>query len=169
MAQHGVHAPGPPLIANLFNTAVLVLILYFLGRKPLASFLQARSDSVREGLSEAKKLLEEANETLADYSARLERMDEEMVKLREEFIANGEAERDRLVAEAGASSDRMRRDAKTRLEQEFAQLREELRVETVEKAVAAATAALKASVEEADQRRLADEYLARVGQERAEQ
>lgn len=167
MAEHGVHHPGPPVIAVVFNTAVLALILFFLARKPLTTYLQARSDSVREGLSEAKKLLEEANEQLADYSARLERMDEEMSKLREEFIAAGEAERDRLVAEAGAGADRMKRDAKKRLDQEFAHLREELRVETVEKAVDAATKALKESVGESDQRRLADEYLERVEQEGA--
>ncbi len=164
-AQHGVHAPGAPVIAAVFNFALLLLILYFIARKPLSAFLQARSDGVREGLIEAKKMLEEANERLAEYSSRLERMDEEMTKLREEFIAAGEAERDRLVADAGAKSERMRRDAEVRLGQEFAQLREELRVETVDKAVAAATSLLRETVKDTDQRRLAEEYLEQVERE----
>lgn len=164
-AQYGVHAPGAPVVAMVFNFALLLLLLYLIARKPLSAYLQARSDGVREGLVEAKKMLEEANERLAEYSARLERMDDEMSKLREEFIAAGEAERDRLVAEAGARAEKMRRDAKTRLEQELAQLREELRVSMVEKAVEASTALLEKEVKEADRRRLADEYLEQIERE----
>ena len=164
VAEHHV-APGPPVLALVVNFALLLALLYLIARKPLSAFLQSRSDKVRDGLVEAQRLLEEANERLADYSARLERMDEEMSRLREEFIAAGVAERDRLVAEAGAKGERMRRDADVRLRQEFAHLREELRVETIEKAVAAATEALARQIGDADQRRLADEYAGRLEQE----
>lgn len=167
--QFGVEHPGPPVLAVLLNFVVLMLVLYFAARKPLGAYLQARSDKVKEGLTEAKKLLEEANERLGEYSARLERLDEEMTKLRAEFVAAGEAERDRMVADAGAKAERIRRDAELRLQQEFSQLREELRVETIEKAVAAATTALATQVTERDRTRLVDEYLAHIeheGQER---
>jgi len=164
-AEYGVQHAGPPVVAVLLNFVLLAFIIYLLARKPLSAYLQSRSDNVREGLAEAKKLLEEANERLADYSSKLERMDEEMTRLKEEFIAAGETERDRLIADAGAKAERMRRDTEVRLQQEFAQLREELRVEAIEKAVAAATGALKEQVKEVDQRRLADEYLSQVEQE----
>lgn len=160
--QYGVHEAGPPLLATIFNFLCLFVIIYLLARKPLTAYLQSRSDNVREGLAEAKKLLEEANDRLADYSTRLERMDEEMTRLREEFIAAGENERDRLVADAGGKAERMRRDAEVRLQQEFSQLKEELRVETIEKAVTAAKDALKEQVKDPDHRRLADEYLEHV-------
>ena len=152
------------MIAVFFNFIMLVLLVYLAARKPVGAMLKARSDGVREALAEAAKMLEEANERLADYSARLERMDEEMSRLREEFIASGQRERDRLIADAGAKAERMRREAETRLEQEFSQLREELRVEMVEKAVEAATGLLKSEVKETDQRRLAEEYLRQVEQ-----
>jgi F0F1-type ATP synthase membrane subunit b/b' len=163
--QFGVEHPGPPVLAVLLNFALLVLVLYVAARKPLAAYLQARSDKVRDGLTEAKKLLEAANERLAEYSARLERLDEEMTKLREEFVAAGEAERDRMIADAGAKAARFRRDAELRLKQEFSQLREELRVETVEKAVAAATTALVSEVTERDRARLVEEYLDHIEHE----
>jgi F-type H+-transporting ATPase subunit b len=164
VAEHHVK-PGPPVVALFVNFILLLSIIYLIARKPLAAFLQSRSDNVREGLAEATKMLDEANERLADYSARLERMDEEMTRLREEFIAAGEAERDRLVAEAGARAERMRRDAETRLSQEFSQLREELRLEAINKAVEASTELLKTSVTGADQRRLADEYLTQLNEQ----
>ena len=164
-ARYGVHHPGPPVVGVVINFLLLLVLLYFLARKPLAAYLQARSDGVREGLIEAKKQLEEANERLADYSARLERMDEEMTRLREEFIAAGEAERDRIVADAGAKAERMRREAEVRLQQEFAQLREDLRLEIIETSLSAATGALKEQVKETDQRRLAEEYLKQLEQE----
>jgi F-type H+-transporting ATPase subunit b len=163
--QFGVEHPGPPVVAVLLNFVVLMLILYYAARKPLGAYLKARSDKVKDGLTEAKKLLEEANERLAEYSARLEKLDDEMTKLREEFVAAGEAERDRMVADAGAKAERMRRDAEVRLQQEFSQLREELRIETIEKAVAAATKALSSQVTERDRTRLVDEYLAHIEHE----
>lgn len=163
--QFGVEHPGPPVVAVLLNFVVLLLVLYYAARKPLGVYLKARSNKVKDGLTEAKKLLEEANERLAEYSARLDRLDEEMTKLRDEFVAAGEAERDRMVADAGAKAERIRRDAELRLQQEFAQLREELRVETIEKAVAAATTALATQVTERDRTRLVDEYLAHLAQE----
>ncbi len=163
-AQHHV-APGPPIVAQVINFLLLAVIIYYLARKPLTAYLQERSDRVRQGLVEAQKLLEEANEKLADYSARLERMDEEMTRLREEFIAAGVAERDRLVADAGAKAERVKRDAEVRLQQEFAHLREELRTELIEKALATAREVLAKQVDEADHRRLADDYVGRVEQE----
>lgn len=156
---------GPPIIANVINFILLIVIIYLLARKPISAFLKNRSETVRDQLKEAQKLLEEANERLADYSSKLERMDEEMTRLREEFISAGEAEKERLIAEARTKSDRMRQDTDLRLNQEFSQLREELRIEIVEKAVAAATALLETQVKEADQRKLAEDYVERLERE----
>ncbi len=156
---------GPPILANIVNFILLIVIIYLLARKPMSAFLQNRSDSVRDQLKEAGKMLEEANERLAEYSAKLERMDEEMTRLREEFIAAGEAEKERLISEARDKAERMRQDADVRLKQEFAQLREELRIETIEKAVAASTDLLRSKVKEADQRKLAEDYVERLERE----
>ncbi len=156
---------GPPVLANVINFILLLVIIYLIARKPLSSFLEGRSSSVKEQLAEAQKMLEEANEQLTDYSTKLERMDEEMTRLNEEFIAAGEAERDRLVSEAGAKAERMREESKVRIQQEFSQLREELRVETIEKAVTAARELLQTEVKEADQRKLAEDYVERLERE----
>jgi F-type H+-transporting ATPase subunit b len=156
---------GPPVLAYVINFILLLVIIYLIARKPLAAFLQDRSATVKAQLEEAQKMLEQANERLADYSAKLERMDEEMTRLRAEFIAAGEAERDRLIAESGAKAERMREDARLRIQQEIAQLREEVRIEMIERAVAAATEALVTQVKEPDQRKLADDYVERLERE----
>jgi len=156
---------GPSIIGNVVNFILLALVIYFLARKPLVEFLKTRSANVRKGLDEAKKLLDEANAKLADYSQRLERMDDEMKKLRDEFVEAGKQERDRLIADGGRKAERMRKDAETRLKQELAQLSEELRIETTDKAIAAATALVTKQVNDADRKRLADEYIERLERE----
>lgn len=156
---------GPPVLASVINFILLLVIIYLIARKPMSAFLETRSSSVKEQLAEAQKMLEEANERLTDYSAKLERMDDEMTRLKEEFIASGEAERDRLVSEAGAKAERLREESKIRIQQEFSQLREELRTETIEKAVTAATELLTGEVKEADQRKLAEDYVERLERE----
>jgi F0F1-type ATP synthase membrane subunit b/b' len=59
----------------------------------------------------------------------------------------------------------MREDARLRIQQEIAQLREEVRIEMIERAVAAATEALVTQVKEPDQRKLADDYVERLERE----
>jgi len=156
---------GPPIAANVINFILLLVIIYLLARKPITAFLQGRSDTVRDQLKEARRMLDEASSQLGEYSTKLERMDDEMSRLRDEFIAAGESEKERLITEARTKAERMRQDADIRLRQELAQLREELRVEMIEQAITASTALLRAQVKEADQRKLAEDYVERLERE----
>ena len=55
---------------------------------------------VEQELAEAKRLREEAQKRQMETQARLQRLDEEMVEIRAEMVKAGEAERDRIVAQA---------------------------------------------------------------------
>ena len=84
------------------------------------------------------------------------------------MVKAGEAERDRIVAEAEKKASRLRKDAEFLIAQRFKLLREELSREAVESAVAAAEAVLRDKANPTDQTRLADAYLARLNEVAAE-
>lgn len=181
-AEHeGAHAPGAAhgehgeehhaasitdtnFIASIVNFILWAVIVVVLFRKPLTAMLVGRRREVEEGLEEAGRLKDEAEAKFADYSERLERLDEELEKLRKEMIQAGESERDRIIGEAEARAARMRRDAQFVIDQQLKQLKADLTREAVEAAINAAEKALVEQIGGADQQRLADDYLSNVSE-----
>ncbi|MBZ0120396.1 MAG: hypothetical protein K8H88_25620 [Sandaracinaceae bacterium] len=161
--EHASHATDwTEVLATVVNFLLLCAILVFLARKPLTEYLRARRLQIEEGLVEAARLKEEAERKHAEYSERLEQMDEELERMRKEMVQAGEAERDRIIAEAEARAARMRREAQFVIDQRVKQLRADLTREAIEAAVGAAEALLRDATTPQDQKQLADSYLAQL-------
>jgi F-type H+-transporting ATPase subunit b len=153
----------PPFVAMLINFGVLAAAYYFLGKKPIAVGLQSRRDSIAKDIEEAQRMKQEAEARAKVYQAKLETLQEELAQARQTLLDAGAAEGERIVREAEAKADRMRRDAEFLVEQELKQIRSDLLRETVETAVFAAEELLKRRVTPADHQRLAEDYLAELG------
>ena len=163
-AEHGEHGSisglGPA--ASFVNFAVLLGIVIYLAKKPTKSFLVSRRAEVVEGLEEAKRLKEAAEAKYAEYQKRLANLDNELAELRTEIVKSGEAERDRIVAEAEHKAARLRKDTQFLIEQQLKQLRVDLTREAVESAISAAHAVLSQNTSATDQERVAREYLQKL-------
>jgi F-type H+-transporting ATPase subunit b len=146
-------------LATVINFVIWIALLVWLFRRPTVEFLNTRRLAVEEGLVEAKALQEEAERKFAEYTERLENLDEELDRMREDMLDAGKAERDRIVADAEAKAARMRRDTEFIVEQQLKQIRIDLTKEAVEGAVKMAEELLKERTSGDDQTRLADEYL----------
>ncbi len=162
--HHEAHFDPIKFLATVVNFLIWLAIVVWLGRKPISEYLKNRRLAVEEGLEEAKRLSAEAQEKHAEYSARLERLDEELDKLKGEMIQAGEVESDRIIQEAEARAARMRKDATFLVEQQMKQLRLDLTREAIEAAVAAAEEVLSKQVAANDQQRLADDYLSQIAE-----
>jgi F-type H+-transporting ATPase subunit b len=149
-----------PLAALLFNTAILFYILYRLGARPISDGLKQRKQTLLRGMDEAAKMRREAEEQLESYELKLERIEDEVERVKREMQAAGEAERQRVLAEARERRARMERDARQLVDQELKAVRERLQRELVESAVRSASEALQSKLSQADQERLAEEYVA---------
>lgn len=147
----------------IVNFSLLLLgLVYFGGRKVRAS-LEERRDRVATELAEAKRLREEAEAKYALYQKRLISLDAELDTIRQEMIKAGEAERDRLVADAEKKAASMRREAEFLVDQRMKQLREDLSRETVQAAIAAAEKVLREKTTADDQARLSKAFLSQIG------
>ncbi|AKF05462.1 ATP synthase F0 subunit B [Sandaracinus amylolyticus] len=147
---------------SVVNFALLLLVLFLLMRKSLPEFLRNRRASVVEGMEEAKRVKEEAETKYKEYSARIDNLDAELDRLREEMRRAGMDERDRIVADASKRAEKMRDEARFLIEQQMKQLREDLTREAIEAAVAAAESMLVQSTNAQDQERLAKDYLGTI-------
>jgi F-type H+-transporting ATPase subunit b len=150
----------PPLAIYLINLLIRAgLIVKFAGPGIMAS-LVTRRDRVAKEIEEAQRMKKEAEQRAKKYQAKLEGLDEELDATKKALVEAGVAEKERLVKEANEKAARMERDAGSLLEQEARQIRTDLVHETVVLAIAAAEDLLRKRVTQADQERLAEDYLA---------
>ncbi|HTJ83464.1 MAG TPA: F0F1 ATP synthase subunit B, partial [Polyangiaceae bacterium] len=104
----------------------------------------------------------DAETRLAGYKKQMARIEERRKELHAEYRAQWDAEEKRILNEAAEKSSRMRKDAEFRVGQELKQAQADLLRESVESALAAAEELMKKRIQETDQSRLAEEYLASV-------
>ncbi|HXX67692.1 MAG TPA: ATP synthase F0 subunit B [Polyangiaceae bacterium] len=154
---------SPPFIAMIVNFGILAAGYYLFGKKPIATALENRRETIASSIAEAQRMREEAEARAKTYQAKLQRLEEDARAARDALRRAGEAEHQRIVSEAEAKAERIRRDAEFVLEQELKQLRLDLWKGAADAAVTAAAEILKQRVTPADQERLAESYLADLG------
>jgi F-type H+-transporting ATPase subunit b len=150
------------LLWHAINLALVVGVIVYFARSPIQAFMADRRSSIESNLAAAKRELDAAEARLAECNARVNSLDREIAELRASVQAQAESERDRLLADARAAAERIRRDAALAVEQEGRRARDELRDEAAEIAVRLAGDLLKRSVGDADRARLVDEFVASV-------
>lgn len=152
----------PPILAQVINLAILLLLIARFGKKPLAEALAKRKKAIVEEMEAAQKLGEEAEDRLADYEEQFENLEDRRVELREESQLQWELEKKRILAEAEERRGRMRRDAEFRVTQELKEAQQEILREAIDGASKAAEELLAKTLSQSDHERLADEYLTSI-------
>jgi F-type H+-transporting ATPase subunit b len=160
--EHGWDTTG--IAAQIFNFFALIAIFVYLFKGKLNSFLKQRKAEISDALNEATRLKAEAAAKHREYSERLAKLDQELAQIKQEMIAAGIKERDRIVAEAEHKAARMRREAEFIVEQQVKQLHSELTKEAVDAAVSAASELLLKTTTSYDHQRLAQDYLAALSE-----
>jgi F-type H+-transporting ATPase subunit b len=152
----------PPLIANIINFAILLLILIWAVRRVMNPALNDRRVAIESEIGEAQRLRAEAEAIHREYTERLENMEQELAQMRTEFQRAGEAEYKRIIDEANQRAERMRTEGEFAIQQEMKQLRDDLLRQAVATATTSAEKTIRGQISPQDQTRLADEYVANL-------
>lgn len=147
---------------RVMNFLVLAVGLFFLARKPVSQGLKGRIDGIQAQLAELEAKKKEAEAQLAQYNQKLSLLDQEAEKIVEGYIQQGKDAKIRILEEAKAAADRLEEQARRNIDHEFKQAKNKLKLEIVEKALAAAEEIVKGQITAEDQEKLVDEYLDKV-------
>ncbi len=165
--EHAAAFLGIPLwiwqLANLI--LFLGVLLYFVAR-PIAAMFRNRQLEVEERLKEAKALRAEAARLEADVHERMARLDVEIAEIRSRAIAEGEAERAALAERADREVERARREAEAEIGRRLAAAKLELKRTAADLTASTARELLSAQITDDDRRRLLEESVTRLGDER---
>ena len=168
-AEHGVEGAGPEpqwiyIVFHVINLCIALYIIYFYARKPLRDYLIRRQDSVRDVLEKAEAEKVAAEEMKMAYEARIAALDGEMAAFRQEVETKAREDASRILENAKAAVARTQQETQRLLNDELERSRQQLRRETVTLAIELAEKLLVQHINEADQQRLAPDYLKRVVQ-----
>jgi F-type H+-transporting ATPase subunit b len=148
-----------PVLAFVINALILFGVIWWFGHKPIRTALQQRRDRIMGGMDAAAKMKAEAEAQLALHMAKLEKVEEEIERLKTEMRESAEAEREHVLREARDRAGRMQREAVHLIEQETKAARQDLMKETVRAAFVAAEDMLRKQANAMDHQRIADDYV----------
>lgn len=144
------------------NFLILLGILYWLMWKKMKSFFSGRREGIKASLEEAEVVKADAEKKFKEYDEKIKKAEEEIQGIAAMIKAQGEEEKKRIIADAGRAAEKMKEDAKARMDQELKKAKNELRLEASELAVQLAEDILKKKVTKEDHEGMVREYLDRM-------
>nr|WP_269750888.1 ATP synthase F0 subunit B [Desulfosalsimonas propionicica] len=144
------------------NFIALVLILFFVLKKPLKQFLGDRIRLIKEQLDDLEAQKQETEKKLAEYNDRLSALSQEAEQIIDQYRQQGENLKEKILQEAQSAAGKLEEQARRNIEMEFAQAKLKLETEVFEKAIEKAEEKLKRETTPEDQEKLVQEYLTKV-------
>ena len=155
------HQNGPLGFA-LVNFALLIYLLVRFTKKPLTGFLAGRHDKIKNDLAEAAALREKAEAKLAEINAKLNKFEQDVNQMKADVAKDAELEKQRIIAAAEAEAERLVKHAEETLAQELRRARAMIEAEAVESSLALAEERIRKNINDADRKRLNEEYISRI-------
>ncbi|HZR10000.1 MAG TPA: F0F1 ATP synthase subunit B [Myxococcales bacterium] len=158
-----------PNFALSFWTALTFLILIFvLGKfawRPILEMLSTREKTIADAIESAKRERLAAEAASAEMKAALEKAraeSAEMIRRNQQEVA---AAKNELMAQAKKESDELLQAARKSINEEKRQALAELRAQTVDLAIEAASRLVQMNMDEKKQKQLVEEYLSQLPKE----
>jgi F-type H+-transporting ATPase subunit b len=148
---------------KIINFAILVIVLYKFGKKPVGDFLKKRTDLIEKTLNEAKEAKEAALKALQAAEERVKTKDAEVKEILDAARKSGELERDNIIEESARLKEKILEQAKTNIDYELKHAKEAIKAEAVELAMELAEKKLKEKLSKEEQEKLLDESLVKIG------
>jgi F-type H+-transporting ATPase subunit b len=144
------------------NFLILAGVLYWLLARKVKDFFAGRHERIRTALAEAVIAREEAEKKFREYAAKLNKATSEIDEITRMIQTQGQAEKERIIADARKAAEEMKEDTQTRMEQEFNKASRELRIEAVRLSTQMAGELLRKNINADDHEALVKDYIEKV-------
>jgi F-type H+-transporting ATPase subunit b len=164
-AAHGSLSPEKlkDLMWRVMNFAALMFILIYFLKKPLSDALKNRKEGIRAEFEDLEARRGEAEREYKEYESKLAGIDDELKEMVENAIAQGQKEKERIIEEAERAAENIKRQAEMAVQNEIADANRRLKAEITEQAALMAEEIIKKNLQDADQDKLVEDYLTKVG------
>ena len=157
------HAKLMDLLWRTLNFAGLLAILVLALKKPIANGLNGRRQAIIEKFGDLEAQKSEAERIYKEYEAKLSTIDGEVESIISAAVKQGETEKAKIIEDANRAAGDIQRQAEMAIQHELSEAKLRLRSEIAEQAVQMAEELIKKDFKEADQTRMVEDYLEKVG------
>ena len=152
------------LLYRFINFALLIIILFVAIKKSgLKDSLTGRIDEIKQRLEDLSREKEEAEGKYQDVEKQLRDFEAKKKEIIEQFQNEGQAEKERIIAEANERAKQIVKQAELTIQQEMQSAKDRLRREVMELAAGKAQEIIAKEMTDEDQDRLVSEFIERVG------
>jgi F-type H+-transporting ATPase subunit b len=161
---HGAMDPAKiqEFIWRTVNFVVFAAVLIKLVAKPAKNFFAQRSQEVATTLEDLEAKVAEAMAAVKAAETRLAEVAQEREKIIQQYQAEGEMEKAKILDKANMVAERIKDMAALTIQQEIQKATKDLKEEVVGMATQMATDMIKEKATYADQQGLVEEYLKKV-------
>jgi F-type H+-transporting ATPase subunit b len=150
-------------IWRFVNLFLFVGALIFILRRPIGESMRARRENIKKSLRRAQEERDAALAKLSDVEARLSRLDEELVSIRENAKKEAEEERMRIAQATEEEARKLREQARLEIEMAGKVAKRELQRYAAEESVKLAESIIKKDIKTDDDVRLWGKYVDELG------
>jgi F-type H+-transporting ATPase subunit b len=150
------------LFWRIANFVILAGVLLYFTRKPIAN-------AIKNSIESVKKLMKDAEESRRDSEARMKEAEEKLAGVDREISdllasarKEGEAERERILAEAAEALEKLKAENSVAIALELKKAKDILKKEAANAAVALAEEILSRKITPEDQTKFVDDYLEKL-------
>ena len=151
------------LVWRAMNFAALMIILIKFLKKPIVDGLRGRREGIKEEFDSLEAQRSESEAQYQEYAGRLNGLDDELKEMVAKAIAQGEVEKERIIAEANDAAEQIKRQAESAVANAVAEAKVNLKNDVAEQAAVMAEELIKNNLTADDQNNLVGSYLAKVG------
>lgn len=152
------------VIWAIVNFLVILFILYKFGYNPVIKFLDNRSEEIARNISTAERNRAESEAILREYQEKIAAARQEAQDIVARATKAGEEERAAILSQARDESAALLEKARQEIQRERDEAIFALRREVSDLAIMAAEKILGRNVDQADSRRMVDDFLNEVGE-----
>ena len=155
-----------PIVARLFNFAILAGVLVYFLRRPIQEYLRTRSDQIRQDLVTAAETRRAATAQLDEIQRRMAALPSELDALKTRGAEDIAAEQARIAQQAKAERERLLDQTRREIQMRLRVARRELTDHAAHLAVQVAEQRIKRNITQEDQLRLLDRYAGQLADRR---
>jgi len=148
---------------RIVNFIALMIILVKFGAKPIGSGLAARRKQIKDELEELQQQRVETEQSYDAFQEKLANVESEIDTIVEKAIAQAEVEKIKIIEKAEQAAEDIKRTAEMAIQNEITEARRLLKNEVAEQAAVMAEELIIKNLTDADQVKIIDDYLAKVG------
>lgn len=150
------------LIPPVVNFGIVVLVIFYFGRKPISDFFRNRTEMIEKSLKDAQEAKVLAQQTLDQVKERLKNTDQEINAILEASKKSGEKEKESIIAEGERISAKILEQAQSNIAFELQKARESIKSEAALLALELAEKQIKSKLGAKEQETLIDEYIKKL-------